>query len=302
MKILDNVRLNFSGGSLLLLNFTLAFIMFGLALEIKTENFKRIIAHPKSTLVGLGSQFVLLPALSFVLVCILHPTPSVALGMILVAACPSGNISNFISALAKGNVELSVSLTAIGLVLALFMTPFNFSFYGNLYREASSIIMPIEVSPFELFKTVVILLGVPLLLGKAFAQRFPGTTCRILKPVRLISLIIFACYILVALLSNFEYFKKYIGFVFLFVFLQDSLALFIGWAFARLMKLPGRDVRSVSIETGIKNSGLALVLIFNPRLFNGLGGMAFIAAWWGIWHMFSGVCLAWFWSKRPYRE
>jgi len=298
LKVLDSVRLNFTGDNLFVLNLTLAFIMFGLALEIRTDDFKRVFTYPKSTIVGLLSQFVMLPATSFILVYLLHPTPSVALGMILVAACPGGNISNFITSTAKGNVALSVSLTAIGTFLAIFMTPFNFALYGNLYKEAASIIVPVEVSPVVMFRTVIVLLGIPLIAGMIFARRLPVITRKIINPVKKISLLIFTGYIIIALVSNLGYFLKYIHIIFLLVLMHNALALFTGWFSGRVMKLPFIDIKSVTIETGIQNSGLALVLIFNPELFNGLGGMAFIAAWWGIWHMISGMVLAFFWSKK----
>ena len=123
LEVLDHVRLNFSPSGLLALNITIAFIMFGVALEIKWQHFKDVIMKPKSAIVGIISQFILLPIVTFVLILVLNPTPAVALGMILVAACPGGNISNFMSAMARGNVALSVSLTAVATLVATFMTP-----------------------------------------------------------------------------------------------------------------------------------------------------------------------------------
>ncbi len=113
LKVLDEVRLNFNDESIFLLNFTIAFVMFGVALGLKFKNFKEIFFKPKSAIIGVLSQFVLLPAMTYVLIIIVKPSYSVAMGMILVAACPGGNVSNFITSLARGNAELSVSLTGI---------------------------------------------------------------------------------------------------------------------------------------------------------------------------------------------
>ena len=135
LEILDHVRLNFTPSSLIFLNIALSFVMFGVALDIKFENFEEIIRKPKSALVGIISQTFLLPAFTFLLVLLLNPTPTIALGMILVAACPGGNISNFISSMARGNVALAISLTAISTSMAVFFTPFNFAFWGGFYID-----------------------------------------------------------------------------------------------------------------------------------------------------------------------
>ena len=166
---IDGIRLNFSDGGLLYMNITLACIMFGVAMEIKIENFRKILQYPKSAMLGVMSQFLLLPALTFGLVMLLNPPPSIAMGMILIAACPGGNISNFISALAKANIELSVSLTAFATLAATFLTPINFAFWGGMYvryyEKAGHLNIPIEIDFLQMAKTVFILLGIPLIAG-----------------------------------------------------------------------------------------------------------------------------------------
>jgi len=302
LKVLDSVTLNFSQGGLLFMNVTLAFIMFGVALQIDLENFKKVIYKPKSVIVGFISQFFLLPFVTFILVMIIQPTPAVALGMILVAACPGGNISNFISALGKGNVALSVSLTAVATLAAIFMTPFNFAFWGKLYAKSHPLLRPIEIDPIQMFQTVFILLGIPLILGMIFSKKFPETTKKILKPIKILSILIFMGFVVAALASNFSYFLRYIHLIALIVFFHNGFALLSGYTIARVFKLPENDRRTISIETGIQNSGLGLVLIFNPKIFPPdlhMGGMAFIAAWWGIWHILSGLGIAYYWSRRP---
>jgi BASS family bile acid:Na+ symporter len=298
MEVLDGVRLNFTEGGLFFLNIILALIMFGVALEIKPENLKRILINPKPVLVGLFSQYIVMPAFSFLCVLLLHPSPSVALGMILVAACPGGNISNFLSSHAKGNIELSVTLTAIITIVAVFFTPFNFALYGNLYSEASHIMMPIKIDAWEMIKAVFMLLGIPLMVGMLFTWKFPVVAKKMTKPMKIFSLLAFMGFIVVAFWANFSYFLKYIHLIIILVFIQNSLAFLTGYLTARSFKLSWKDAKTISIESGIHNSGLGLVLIFNPKLFNGLGGMAFVAAWWGIWHLIAGFGLATFYSKK----
>lgn len=298
LEKLDKIRLNFDAKSLTILNISLAFIMFGVALEIKLRNFKEIVFSPKPILVGVFSQFFLLPLMTFLLVLIIRPTPSVAMGMILVAACPGGNISNFISSLAKGNIELSVTLTAIATIAAIFMTPLNFTFWGSMYSQASDLVMPIKIDPYEMLKTVLILLGFPVLLGISFAYKFPKLTGKITGPFKKMSIVFFMIIIIASLANNFSYFLEYIHLIVLIVLLHNAIALLTGYSIASVFKLKGANRRAISIETGIQNSGLGLVLIFNPRLFDGLGGMAFIAAWWGIWHILAGLGIASIWSKK----
>jgi BASS family bile acid:Na+ symporter len=298
LQVLDTVKLNFSEGSLLIMNITIALVMFGVALNIKPVQFKEVAKSPKPIIIGVLSQYFVLPFLTYILVLIIKPTPSVALGMILVASCPGGNISNFISSMAKANVPLSVTLTAISTLLATLMTPVNFSFWGKLFVTKSHLLIPIEIDFFQMLKTVFILLGMPVIIGMLFAYKFPKLTDKINKPMKIISIIIFFGYVIAALSANFGYFLKYIHLILLIVLLHNGLGLAGGYIFSRIFKLSEYNCRTISIETGIQNSGLGLVLIFNPKLFNGVGGMAFIAAWWGIWHIISGMLLAWYWSKR----
>jgi len=311
LEVLDHVRLNFSPSGLFALNVTIAFIMFGVALDIKWQHFKEVIMKPKSAVVGLISQFLLLPAVTFGFILILNPTPTVALGMILIAACPGGNISNFMSALAKANVALSVSLTAVATLAATFMTPLNFALWGKLYLNqynqsgAGTYLVPIEIDFIQMVQTVVILLGLPVILGLLFSQYFPEFTEKIKKPIRKLSIIIFIGFVIVLLSANFSNFMRLIHVVFGIVLIHNGLALLTGFTFSSLLRLSPIDRRTVTIETGIQNSGLALVLMFNPKIFPTeleLGGMTVIAAWWGVWHIISGLGLSTIWSKKPLYE
>lgn len=307
LEVLDNVKLNFSGGGILFINITLALIMFGIALEINFRHFQEVIKRPISVLVGLVSQFLLLPALTFLFAIVLKPTPTVALGMILVASCPGGNISNFISSLAKGNTALSISLTAISTLLAILMTPFNFALWGGLFIRyynqvgAENLLQPIAIDQFQMFQTVFLLLGIPVILGLFTAKRFPHVTHKIKKPLKSFSVVFFIVLVIGMLASNYKFFVNYIHLVFLIVLVHNALALTTGFFAAWLTNLPRIDRRSITIETGIQNSGLALALLFNPKVFPvemELGGMTIIAAWWGIWHIISGLTIAYFWSRK----
>lgn len=269
--------------------------MFGIALDIKLDDFRKVFLSPKATLVGLFLQFLLLPAATFILVLIAQPSPSIALGMMLVAACPGGNISNFMSHLAKANTALSVSLTSIGTILAIVMTPLNLQIWASFYPPTASILHEVSLNPWEVFKTIAVLIGIPLILGMTVSQKYPKVALKLSKRVKPFSILIFAAFVVVAFLGNIDSFFQYIHMVILVVFFHNLTALSLGYYVAKLFKLNFENRKTLAIETGIQNSGLGLILIFG--FFNGLGGMAIVAAWWGIWHILSGLTVATYWSR-----
>ena len=297
---IDEIALNFSPAGLLVMNIVLGIVMFGIALDMKLGDFKLIVNLPRSMLIGLLGQFLLLPALTFMLVYLLRPAPSMALGMILVAACPGGNISNFFTHLARGNTALSVCMSAVSTASAVVMTPLNFTFWGSLYPDATLLLRTVAVNAGDLAATIFLLLGLPLSTGLYISHRYPRWAARVKRPMRYFSMGFFVLFVLSALAVNFEYFINYVHIVALIVLVHNGLALLGGYFSARMVGLPENDRRAVAIEVGIQNSGLGLILIFN--FFDGLGGMAIIAAWWGIWHIISGMFLASFWALRAPEE
>ncbi len=302
LLVLDKIRLNLGEGSMMVINITLAFIMFGVALNMRIEGFKNLMKRPRPLIAGFLSQFVFLPFVTFLLVLWLKPPPSVALGLMLVAACPGGNVSNFISTLAKGNIELSVALTAIATMAAVIMTPFNFAFWGGLYASASGLVVPISIDWWQMTKIVLLLLGLPIIVGMSVRHYFSRVADKIEKPMKWFSIIFFLVIVVGAVMQNITYFKLFVGLIVGIVLIHNFLAFLTGWSVASLFKVHSRERRSITIETGIQNSGLALVLIVNPHLFGGLGGMAFVAAFWGIWHIVSGLIVGGTWSLIKDKE
>jgi len=297
MADIDLIRLNFNPGTLFLLNCVLGFVMFGVSLELKASDFSAALRTPRALVIGLAAHHLVFPALTFGLVLLIQPRPSIALGMILVSACPAGNISNFLTHFAKGNTALSVSISTLSTLAAIVMTPLNIAFWGALYGPAQPILRQVAVNPLEMFVHVFLLLGLPLAAGLAVSRRWPGFTERARTPMKYFSLGFFLLFVLAALGANWQYFKLYVGMVVGVVFVHNASALITGYAMAWATRLPERDRRAVAIECGIQNSGLGLILIFN--FFDGLGGMAVVAAWWGIWHIVAGLSVATTWSRRP---
>ena len=297
MGTIDQVYLNFNPQTLTLLNIILGFVMFGVALDLKIDDFKNVLASPKPFLLGMTAQFILLPAFTFLLILIIDPIPSIAMGMIVVASCPGGNISNFITHIAKGNTALSISMSAVSTALAIIMTPINITFWGSMHPETKAILQEVTLDPIQMVIIIFLLLGLPLALGIYFSKLFPVATQKIKKWMRYFSIVFFVTFVIVSLIANFEYFLDYVGYVVIAVFLHNATAISSGYMVSKLFKISEANKRAVAIEVGIQNSGLGLIIIFN--FFGGLGGMAIVAAWWGIWHIISGFSLAFFWRKRP---
>jgi len=294
---IDQVRLNFNPQGLMVINAAIGLMMLGVSLDLKIEDFKRVLVSPKAPGIGLLAQFILLPAFTFLLTLVLKPHPSIALGMILVAACPGGNLSNIMTYLAKGNCAVSISMTAISTVAAIFMTPLNLSFWGSLNPDTAEILRRVSLSPVDVFITVFVILGIPLIVGQILARFFPSLARRVRRPFKIFSLLFFILIVSGALAANWNNFLSYVGIVMFAVLLHNALALNLGYWSGRLARLEERDARATCIEVGIQNSALGLVLVFN--FFDGLGGMAILVAWWGVWHIIAGLITAFIFTRRP---
>ena len=299
---IDGINVTMNAGGMNTINIILAFVMYGVALGIKPKMFVNVFTKPKSVILGVVCQLVLLPLLTFLLALLMDSVGwiswTMALGMILVASCPGGNISNFMSSLAKANIELSVCLTAISTALAVLMTPFNFWLYGNLFLRYASVHgeVPYLVIPlWDVFKTIFILLGIPLTLGILTSHFLPKLAEKMKKPFQWVSIIFFIAMVVLSFIGNLDAFLKCIKYIFLIVLIHNFLALCIGFSMGTAFRVPRPDRRTLTIETGIQNSGLGLVLLLGTSLFANFpphGGTLVITAWWGIWHIISGLTVS----------
>ena len=296
MNAIDSVVINFSPEKLAFLNICLGFLLFGVALDIKVSHFQDIYRYPKAFLTGVFGQLVLMPILTIILIFVIPMPTSMKLGMILVCACPGGNISNYAVYLAEGNTALSILLTSFSTLMAIIVTPLYFTYLAPIVPDSADLRASIYVEPFAMILTILKIIVIPIVLGMLLNAHYPKLTDKIKPFMKISSLLIFFGIVISAVLANIDNINNYLGDVFYIVFIHNALALALGYFWARSMKLPNKDVRAIAIEVGLQNTGLALILIFN--FFNGLGGMALIAACWGIWHMFSGFVLAMVFRSR----
>ena len=307
---IDQIQVTLNAGGMNTINIVLAFVMYGVSLGIKPGTFVDVFKKPKSVILGATCQFVLLPTFTCLLAILISRwiSPMIGLGMILVASCPGGNISNFMSSLAKANVELSVSLTAISTALAIVMTPFNFWLWGNAYLHFAAVhadIPTLAIPLMDVFRTIFILLGIPLAAGILTARYLPKVADFLKKPLQYISIAFFIAMVILSFAGNMDAFLKCIKYIFLIVLVHNLLALTIGYNVAAVFRLPEADKRTLTIETGIQNSGLGLVLLLGTPLFANFpphGGMLVITAWWGIWHIVSGLATAFYFNRKSWRK
>lgn len=292
----DSIRIAFDEGSLTVLKVVIGAILFGIALDTRVEDFAAALKRPVVIAIGVVAQFLFLPALTFLLTLALDVRGSVALGMILVACCPPGNVSNILTHRAGGDVALSVSMTAVGNVLAIVLMPLNVALWGGLHPSGKAVLETIELSALDMLAEIAFVIGLPFVVGITIAAMWPrvaGIGHRVIGPVSFIAL---AAVILVGVTNNWDIFIAYIGVVLVAVFLHDALALLLGYSIARLTRLPTRSTKAMTFEVGIRNAGLGLLLVFT--YFDGLGGMALVAAWWGIWDIVAGLTVATVWKLR----
>ena len=296
MTDIDSIRIHFDNDSQFVMHICLAFVMFGVALQISIEDLRRVTKFPKSLLVGLTSQWLVLPILTVYLIHAWQPYPSVALGLLLVASCPGGNMSNFMTTVAKGNAALSVSLSAIVTLSSIVFTPVVFLLFSYFVPQTKLLIQAIDLKPWQMFQTFLFLICLPLLVGMSVNHFLPKFTDKIRKPVRIVSLVIFISFILFSLVANLDNLVKYIHLVFALVVVHNLIGMAAGYYWSKWNRLSEADARAISMETGIQNSGLGLILVFT--FFEDLGGMMLVVAVWAIWDMVSSLLVATYWSRK----
>ena len=293
---LDDVTLNLDAGARSGLSIILAMMMFSVGLGLRVDDFRRVLRRPGVILFGTALQVLALPALTFLLTFALAPTPSIALGMMVVAACPGGNASNVLTQAARGDAALSVSLTALSSALAVLTTPFNIVFWAGLHPRTSPLLGAIGLDRSAFLSETALTLGFPLGLGLLLAERAAPVALRIRKPLHTLSLLALCGFIVGALITNGSPLATAGWSIFPVLVVQDGMALALGYGAARLAGLSDAAKRAFTFETGIRNSGLGLVILLGH--FKGLGGAALITAGWGVWHLISGGALAAWWSQR----
>lgn len=287
---MDIPTVNYDMNAQWLLSAVLASMVLGVALNITLRDFKQVLSMPKAIVAGLSAQFLILPATTFAVTMVVDLPAGMELGMILVSSCPGGAVSNFVTQLAKGNVALSISLTACASLLAIFMLPFNFLFWSSLNPDTAKMLTSVDVDEVSLVVTLVLVLAIPLFIGlfiRKQYERFAAVLHSILNKTSSIALAVF---IIIAVLNNYQAFLSAFSVVFVIVLGHNLLAYCLGYIAGKAAKLSERDVIATTIEVGMQNSSLAIAIVFTQFAAN--VEMALICAFWGTWHLVSGILVA----------
>lgn len=290
MDEFNAVPIVFNEKNVLTLNFLIGFIMYGIALDLKWENFTYVYNNRKMVWIGLMCQFILLPLVTFAFIMVVQPPSSIALGLILVAACPGGNVSNFAVYISKANTALSITLTSIATLMSTIATPLNFALWSRAIPKEmyDGQIRDFSLSFIEMFKIIFLITAIPIALGMLTQKIAPEFSRKMKKPMNIISFAIFFGFILVSIYSNFEVLKAYILDI-LWIVIGHNITIFIlSFLFTFfILKLKYPEMAAITIETSMQNTGLAFVVIFGFMDAN--AGMLLIAALWGVWHMIAGL-------------
>jgi bile acid:Na+ symporter, BASS family len=263
----------------------LGIVMFGMGMTLSLEDFSEVVRHPKSVVIGVVSQFLLMPLIAYGLAKGLNLPPEIAIGVILVGACPGGTASNVMTFLAKGNTALSVAVTTVSTLLAPLLTPAIIYF---LAREW------LEVSASSMFMSVIKIVLLPIILGlivQLFLKEQAKKTVDLLPLVSVVAIVL----IMAAVVAGSK--EKIVEsglLIFAVVILHNGFGYLIGFFIAKLFKLPYNDQKAISIEVGMQNSGLGAALAaahFNPIA-------AVPSAIFSFWHNISGPLLATYWAQK----
>jgi BASS family bile acid:Na+ symporter len=284
----------------LILSLVLATMVFSVAIDLRLDDFRRVAAMPRAVVGGLVPQFVLLPVATWLVTVVLDLPPSTEAAMMLVAACPGGALSNYVTHLGRGNTALSVSISALSSVLALVLTPFNFTWMVSTNAATADWLRQLSIDPTDILWSLLALLAVPMALGLWIGQRWPASAVRLRKPLSRFSLFALGAFIVGALIQQRQLLGGLIVPQFVIVVLHNALGLALGAAGAWAFRLGRADARAVIIEGGMQNSGLALGII--GAQFGGDIGMVIVASLWGMWHIVSGLSLAIHWRQGDARS
>jgi BASS family bile acid:Na+ symporter len=293
---IDQATLSFSPAASGLLIAIMAVLIFGIALETSVRDFRAVLRMPRAIVVGVLAQFVFLPAVFWGVIQLVHPAPSIALGLLLVACSPPGTTSNVLTHRAGGNVALSVSMSAVSNLIAIVVLPLNFAFWANRSPDTAALLRTVSVNPWEVMAHIALMIGIPFAAGILVRERRAALADQLVKVLKPVSLIVLLIFVAVAVASNAAHFVTWGPVILGIVVLLDSIAFATGYGLATVTGLDEYNRRAVAYEVGIRNTSLSLAMVFT--FFGGLGGMALVTGFWGAWDLSAGLLLAAWWTRR----
>ncbi|WP_315538939.1 bile acid:sodium symporter family protein [Eikenella corrodens] len=269
----------------------LGIIMFGMGLTLAPSDFKILGQHPKAVLIGVVAQFVIMPTTAYLLSLALNLPPEVAIGVVLVGACPGGTASNVMTFLARGNVALSVAVTSISTLLAPLLTPAVFFLFANQW---------IDVSATTILVSILQMVLLPIVLGVVAHTLFRKQTAAAIDVLPLISVLAIVLIIGAVVAGSRAQIIETGLLIFGVVVLHNAIGYALGFLAAKLFGLPYDAQKTLAIEVGMQNSGLGAALA--KAHFAMMPLVAVPSAIFSVWHNISGSLLASYWATKAEKQ
>jgi BASS family bile acid:Na+ symporter len=280
--------------SKVILPLSLAIIMLGMGMTLIPNDFTRIIKDPKAILIGLTNQLIFLPIIGFLLAIAFGLSPVMAVGLMILATCPGGPTSNLIVQICKGNIALSVTLTAIASIISVLTIPFILSYALDYFGSGTNVTIKLPI-----VDTILQIMGItviPISIGMLIRRFKTNFAKRMEKPMRMASTVIFVLVFIAVIVANFSIVGHAMKEVGLVTLLLNILTLGLGYLTARLFKLNLKSAISISVESGIQNGALAFVIA--TSILNNVE-MGIPTAAYVVWMYITGGILMWQLGKRP---
>lgn len=282
---MDKVSTMFLAASLII-------IMLGMGLSLVADDFKRIIIYPKAILVGLVNQLILLPLIGFAIAISFPLSPEIAIGIMILAACPGGPTSNLITHLAKGDTALSVSLTALSSFITILTIPFIINFALTHFLDAGQMI---QLDVVETITRIFVIIIIPIIIGMIIRRYREKFALRMANPVRKASGIVIALVIIGILVKERENIISYFQQAGIVALVLNVVTMLVGYYSAKLFKIKDRRAISISIESGIQNGTLAMSIAI---VLLGSTELAITPAIYSLLMFFTGGLAIYFGNKR----
>jgi len=273
---------------------SLAIIMLGMGMTLIVSDFTRILKKPKDILIGLTNQLIFLPIIGFSLANAFNLSPIMAVGLIILATCPGGPTSNLITQVCRGNIALSVTLTAITSILSVLTIPFILSYALAYFGTDTNVTIKLPI--LDTILQIMVITIIPISIGMLIRRFKIKFAKRLEKSMRIASTVIFALVFLAVLAANFSIIGKAMREVGLVTLLLNIITMGFGYLTARLFKLNLKSVISITVESGIQNGTLAFVIA--TSILNNVE-MGIPTGAYAIWMFITAGILMWVLGKRP---
>ena len=232
-------------------------IMLGMGLSLQMADFKRIVLYPKAIVIGLTNQLIVLPLVGFLIAVCVPMQPEIAVGIMILAACPGGPTSNLISFMAKGNLALSVSLTALSSVITILNIPFIVAFSSQYFLDVGQ---EVQLNILQTIGQIFVIVVIPIVIGMVIRNWKPDFAAKMGKPVRIASGVVLALIIIGLVIKERANFGAYLEQAGIATFLLNVITMSLGYFSAKIFRLSTPSAISISIESGIQNGTLAITI------------------------------------------